>query len=75
VEAIEMKDSAFIIDPEECTGCMQCVEECPHGVLFEHRQMDIPIKCTLCGECAAICPREALLLTDDNRNQQPMTLK
>ena len=75
VEAIEMKDGAFIIDPEECRGCMQCVEECPHGVLFEHRQMDVPIKCTLCGECAEICPREALLLTDDSRNQQPMTLK
>jgi ferredoxin len=65
VQAIELKDDAYIIDPEVCMGCMQCVEKCPHGVLFEHRQMSVPIKCTLCGECALACPREALRLADN----------
>ena len=34
VEAIELKGDAYIIDPAECTACMQCVEECPHDVLL-----------------------------------------
>jgi ferredoxin len=75
VEAIELKNNAFIIDPEECTGCMQCVENCPHDVLFKHKQMSVPIKCTLCGECAEICPREALQLIDANDKPQAMRLK
>lgn len=60
--AIHLQNGAYIINEEECTGCMSCVEACPLGVMFEHKQLTIPIKCTLCGECAKLCPREALVL-------------
>src|SRR5210317_1738307 len=60
VEAIQLENGAYIIDADECTGCMTCVEECPHDVLFEHKSMEVPIKCTLCGECARTCPRNAI---------------
>jgi Fe-S-cluster-containing hydrogenase component 2 len=64
VEAIRLENHAYIIDADECTGCMLCVNACPLGVMFEHKKMTVPIKCTLCGECVEACPREALQLTD-----------
>jgi len=69
VEAIRLENGAYLIDADECTGCMLCVEECPNGVIFQHKQMDIPIKCTLCGECAEVCPRGAILM-EDSRVQE-----
>jgi len=65
VEAIHLENGAYIIDADECTGCMTCVEECPHDVLFEHKSMEVPIKCTLCGECARTCPRNAIVLVEE----------
>jgi ferredoxin len=60
VEAIHLENYAYIIDADECTGCMLCVDACPLGVLFEHKKRAVPIKCTLCGECVETCPRGAL---------------
>ncbi len=65
VEAIHLENGIYIIHEEECTGCMICVEECPNGVLFEHKSMEMPIKCTLCGECVDACPRDALQLVNN----------
>ena len=62
VAAIQLENGAYIIDADECTECMTCVEECPHDVLFEHKSMEVPIKCTLCGECARTCPRNAIVI-------------
>jgi len=64
VDAIQLKNDVYLIDADECTGCMMCVDECPLGVLFEHKDMTVPIKCTLCGECVKICPREAIILQE-----------
>ena len=64
VEAIHLENAVYLINEEECTGCMICVEECPKGVLFEHKRMEMPIKCTLCGECVDACPRDALQLVN-----------
>ncbi|OQY03908.1 MAG: hypothetical protein B6I22_10605 [Desulfobacteraceae bacterium 4572_123] len=62
VEAIYLENGVYLINEDECTGCMICVEKCPAGVLFEHKSMEVPIKCTLCGACVEACPRDALLL-------------
>ncbi len=50
------------IDPDLCTGCGVCVEECPHdtmelidGVAVANGEHSLG-----CGHCAAICPVEAI---------------
>lgn len=48
---------------DQCTGCMACVDVCPHHALssgltrdcFRIPQRD-PAKCTNCGLCDRICP-------------------
>lgn len=64
-DAIHLVDGVYLINDEECIGCMTCVDACPEGVMFQHKSSDKPIKCTLCGECANICPREALVMKED----------
>lgn len=64
VDAIKEENGVYLIDAETCIGCGECVEVCPHGVMFEHSQLDTPIKCNLCQACAEICPRDALVLED-----------
>lgn len=63
-EAIHLENGAYVIDQDECTGCQACVDACPLGVMFTHKDQDTPIKCTLCGECVQLCPRQALLLLE-----------
>jgi ferredoxin len=63
--AIEEANGVYLIDAEICIGCGECVEACPHGVLFEHAQLEIPIKCTLCQACVEVCPRDALVLEEE----------
>jgi Fe-S-cluster-containing hydrogenase component 2 len=63
--AINPENGIYLINEDECVGCMACVEACPEGVMFEHKNYNKPIKCTLCGDCAEICPREALVLQKD----------
>ena len=60
VEAITLKDGAYIIDAALCIHCMCCVEVCPKDVIIEHPDSDVPIKCNNCGECVSICPRDVL---------------
>jgi ferredoxin len=66
-EAIHHDNGIYMIDEDKCTGCMTCVEACPHGVLFEHKSLETPFKCTVCCECVKLCPRQALVL---EANQQ-----
>jgi ferredoxin len=64
VDAIEENNGVYLIDADTCIACGECIDACPHGVMFEHAQMDTPIKCTLCKACAEICPRDALQLAE-----------
>ena len=64
VEAIEAENGVYLIDADACIGCGECVEACPKGVMFEHAQLEAPIKCTLCKACAEVCPRDALVLEE-----------
>jgi len=49
------------IDPEECTGCLACLEVCPYGaIVTEEYQGRVIAKvietlCQGCGNCAASC--------------------
>ena len=62
--AIHSDNGVYTVNAEECSGCMTCVEICPHEVMFAHRLLAAPIKCTLCGQCVEACPRGALVLED-----------
>ncbi|MEW6082386.1 MAG: 4Fe-4S dicluster domain-containing protein [Bacillota bacterium] len=57
----------WLVDPGACTGCGECVKECPYGAMFlgEAGTAD---KCDLCGGhplCAASCPVGALALVEE----------
>jgi Fe-S-cluster-containing hydrogenase component 2 len=67
-DAIHLKDGAFLVDTDSCTGCLTCVEVCPHDVMFEQKDSDIPVKCNICGECAQTCPRDAIVLVEDQQS-------
>ena len=53
---------AYKIDPEECTACGACFDECPVEAISEgddFYKID-PDTCTDCGACADVCPVEAI---------------
>ena len=55
-------DGTYVIEPEDCTGCVACVSACPQRVMFTYESMEVPIKCNSCGECVAYCPKKLLAL-------------
>jgi len=54
----------FDIEPELCTGCTLCAENCPSGAIVGKRKFAHSIivdRCTGCGACAEACPRQAVV--------------
>lgn len=51
-------------DPDLCTGCGSCVEQCPASALSmgEHVPEVDPGKCIACFCCQEICPEKAITL-------------
>ena len=46
------------IDPQQCTGCMACLEACPFGAIFFDGEQGVAIMCDLCGgepQCVRFC--------------------
>jgi ferredoxin len=50
------------VQSEMCTGCGDCVEECPSGaILLENDTPSINMEdCIRCGTCHDLCPEEAI---------------
>ena len=50
------------VNSEMCTGCNDCVEECPAGaILLENDTPSINMEdCIRCGSCHDLCPEEAI---------------
>ncbi len=65
------EDGLVIIDPDKCTGCKNCMAECPYGVIYFSEDLGIAQKCTGCAHlldngrsvprCAEVCPTGALI--------------
>lgn len=57
--------STLALDVDKCSGCMKCIEVCPHEV-FEMRNKKASIidkdRCMECGACAINCPDGALFV-------------
>ncbi len=52
---------AYKIDPELCTACGSCKDECPVDAISAGDVYSIdPDSCIECGACEATCPVEAI---------------
>lgn len=70
------EDGLVIIDPVRCTGCKNCVDACPYGVIYFNEDLNLAQKCTGCahlldkgwGEprCVDICPTQALRFGEES---------
>lgn len=53
---------AYFINPDECTSCGACVDECPVEAISEgddYYTIDAEL-CTDCGACVDVCPVECI---------------
>jgi len=58
-----MKNMEIRIDPDKCTGCGNCLESCPFGLIeIVDEKAHINEGCTLCGACQEACDDEAILI-------------
>ncbi|KUO43274.1 MAG: hypothetical protein APU95_03190 [Hadesarchaea archaeon YNP_N21] len=61
------KTGAWVVNPETCIGCGECVEACPFGSIYLSAERGLAVKCDLCGgnpKCVELCPTKAILYQD-----------
>jgi len=51
------------IDPEKCTHCGICAENCRYDAISEEHKVD-PVDCEGCAVCYHVCPEEAVILEE-----------
>jgi len=51
-----------IVDEKECTGCAECVNQCPNDAIsmIENKAVINPTKCRNCRICEEVCPVNAI---------------
>ena len=61
-----MSAQKVIIDAGKCTGCGECIADCPNGVLAAGKDGKAVVAkgdmCIQCCHCAAVCPADAVTL-------------
>lgn len=57
--ALARLGAATVFDPDLCTGCRACIEEC--DLLFWDEEREQPLICDLCGQCVKRCPEDAIV--------------
>jgi electron transfer flavoprotein alpha subunit len=57
------------IDRQLCTGCENCIQECPVGAIEidAEKKAVINEKCTLCTLCVKVCPENAIQITGEKK--------
>lgn len=69
------EDGLVLIDTENCSGCMNCVDDCPYGVIYYNEDLKLAQKCTGCAHlldrgweaprCVDACATDALLFGEE----------
>ena len=68
-DAINEKDSIYLIDEDKCTHCMLCIEACPFDAITKCEEENFAIRCDLCMDlevpaCVSSCHTEALAVEE-----------
>jgi heterodisulfide reductase subunit A len=68
---IALDPSVAHVNSNLCTGCGQCIENCPYNAISLENQVAVvnPYLCKGCGTCAAGCPNKAMTLVHFNDKQ------
>jgi NAD-dependent dihydropyrimidine dehydrogenase PreA subunit len=56
------------VDKDKCTGCEECVNNCPAGVLELVDGKSEPVNiddCLGCETCVEVCPEDAITVADN----------
>lgn len=71
------EDGLVVIDTEKCTGCMNCVDDCPYDVIFYNEDLKLAQKCTGCAHlldqgwevprCVDACATDALQFGEEEQ--------
>jgi anaerobic carbon-monoxide dehydrogenase iron sulfur subunit len=62
--------SIKIINQDTCSGCEQCLSECPYGMVRMNKETEKAMKCDLCGGeplCVRYCPVGALVFEEQEQ--------
>ena len=70
VDSISRNETgAVVVDRDTCTGCGQCMEACPYGMVWLDDE-DLAYKCDLCGgdpECVKVCQPNAIIYAEPDK--------
>jgi len=68
-------DGLVLIEPGRCTGCKDCLEACPYGVIYFNDELNLAQKCTGCAHlldggyalprCVESCPTDAITFGEE----------
>ncbi len=63
-------DGLVVINTDKCSGCMNCIDDCPYGVIYYNEELKLAQKCTGCAHlldqgwevprCVDACATDAL---------------
>ena len=80
VGAISMReDGITVIDADSCSGCQDCIESCPYGVMQFDEVRKVAQKCDLCADrldiglspaCVAACPSHCIYYGDSEEIEE-----
>jgi len=77
------EDGLVIIDAVKCTGCRNCLDACPYGVIYFNADLPLAQKCTGCAHlldrgwkeprCVDACPTSALKFMEESDAKEFIT--
>ena len=56
---------AVVVDVEKCTGCGDCIENCPtESITLVKEKAVVDDECIECGVCVDECPNDAISMPE-----------